>query len=94
MKDEEIIPLLHRSGRSTFFTRDLGFYIPHLRHPRYGLVCLAVSQYDAASFIRRFLRHPDFKAQATRLGKVVRVNPTGMTFWRLRFDQEEKVEWR
>jgi hypothetical protein len=94
MTDEEIIPLLHRLGRATFFTRDLGFYIPHLRHARYGLICLAVSQYEAASFIRRFLRHPEFTTQARRLGKVVQVNPSGITFWQLRFDQEQKVEWR
>ena len=34
MKDDEIIPLLHRLEKSTFFTRDPGFYRPHLRHPR------------------------------------------------------------
>jgi len=44
MQDEEILPLLHRLEKSTFFTRDLGFYSPHLLHARYGLVCLAVSQ--------------------------------------------------
>ena len=32
MQDGEILPLLHRLGKSTFFTRDLGFYSPHLRH--------------------------------------------------------------
>jgi len=26
MKDEEIIPLLHKSHNTTFFTRDIGFY--------------------------------------------------------------------
>ena len=30
MGDEEIIPLLHRLGSVTFFTRDLGFYDRHL----------------------------------------------------------------
>jgi hypothetical protein len=94
MRDEEIIPLLHQIEMSTFFTRDLGFYLPHLRHARYGLVCLAVSQYDAASFIRRFLRHPKFKTQAMRLGKVIQATPSGITFWRLHSDREEKLEWR
>jgi hypothetical protein len=93
MKDEEIIPLLHRLEKSTFFTRDLGFYSSHLRHPRYGLVCLAVSQYEAASFIRRFLHHPEFHTQARRCGKVVQVNPGGIVFWRLRADEEERVAW-
>ena len=94
MKDDQIIPLLHRSGKSTFFTRDLGFYDRDLCHAQYCLVCLAVSQYDAASFIRRFLRHDQFETQTSRLGKVVRVGQRGITFWRLHFDAEEKVEWR
>ena len=93
MQDAEIIPLLHRMERATFFTRDLGFYSRRLCHPHYCVVCLAVSPYDAASFIRRFLRHPQFETRATRLGKVIRVAHSVITLWRLHFDQEEKVEW-
>ena len=93
LQDDEIISLLHRLERSTFLTRDLGSYRPYLPHPRYGLVCLAVSQYEAASFIRRFLRHPEFRTQARRSGRVVQVNPRGITFWRLHAEEEERVEW-
>ncbi len=60
-KDERIIPLLHHLIRPTFFTRDSGFYDRRLCHANYCLVCLMVSQYEAASFIRRFLRHAEFK---------------------------------
>ena len=60
IKDDEIIPLLHHIGSVTFFTRDMGFYRRHLCHANYGLVCLSVGQFDAASFIRRFLKHPAF----------------------------------
>jgi len=93
MQDEEILPLLHRLERSTFFTRDLGFYSPHLRHARYGLVCLAVSQYEAASFIRRFLHHPEFHTQARRCGSVVQVRAGGIDFWRLYSQVEESIGW-
>jgi hypothetical protein len=93
MKDDEIIALLHRLEKSTFFTRDLGFYRPHLRHPRYGLVCLAVSQHEAASLIRRFLRHPEFHTQTRRSGKVVRVDPSAIILWRLDGNEEERVAW-
>jgi hypothetical protein len=93
MKDDEIIPLLHRLEKSTFFTRDLGFYRSHLRHSRYGLVCLAVSQHEAASFIRRFLRHAEFHTQTRRSGKVVRVNPSAIAFWRIHGNEEEQVAW-
>jgi hypothetical protein len=93
MQDEEIIPLLHRTESSTFFTRDLGFYRGPLCHMQYCIVCLAVSRYEAASFIRRFLRHPQFQTQAMRLGKVIRSSHTGITLWQLHSDTQEKVGW-
>ncbi len=93
MRDEEIVSFLHRVRRSTFFTRDLKFYDRNLCHANYCLVSLAVGQYDAASFIRRFLRHPKFRVEARRVGRVIRVTPTGISAWRLDFDREERAEW-
>ena len=40
MKDQEILTLLHRLRRPTFFTRDEDFYARHLCHARYCLVYL------------------------------------------------------
>jgi len=94
MTDDEIIPLLHRLQESTFFTRDLGFYAPHLRHPQYALVCLAISRFEAASFIRRFLRHPEFRTQARRSGRVIQVQPRVIRCWQLRHDVEELFKWQ
>jgi hypothetical protein len=93
MEDEEIIPLLHGLGRVTFFTRDLGFYDRHLCHAGYCVACLAVGQYEAASFIRRFLRHPGFNTRAKRMGKVIRVSHAGMSMWRLHAEKEEELVW-
>ena len=93
MKDEEIIPILHRLGPVTFFTHDEGFYHRHLCHANYCLVCLAVSQYEAASFIRRFLRHPAFNARAKRMGKVIRVSHIGMRSWQLHIEKEGELAW-
>ena len=47
------------------------------------MVVLSVGQYDVATFVRRFLRHPGFDTQAKRMGKVIRVSPVGLTYWRL-----------
>jgi hypothetical protein len=70
MKDvAEIIPLLHRLRRPTFFTHDLGFFGPSLCHKGYSLVCLDVNAKEAAHYIHRFLRHPRFRTQKQRLGK-------------------------
>ena len=93
MKDDRIIPLLHLLKRPTFFTRDVGFYDHRLCHLHYCLVYLAVSQYEAASFIRRFLRHPMFNAQTRRIGKVVRVSHAGIRVWRLHGAGEERLRW-
>jgi hypothetical protein len=44
LQDDQVISLLHEHRRTTFFTRDLGFYDRSLCHGRYCLVCLAVSK--------------------------------------------------
>ncbi|MBW2430386.1 MAG: hypothetical protein JRF56_15615 [Deltaproteobacteria bacterium] len=93
MKDEEIIPLLHKIAPTTFFTRDLGFYRPDLCHNNYCLVCLSVGQYETASFVRRFLRHPAFKTRGKRMGKVVRLSQTGMQIWLKHSEKPKEIIW-
>jgi hypothetical protein len=93
MKDDELIPFLLDQRRPTFFTRDLGFYERKLCHSYYCLVCLAVGQYEAATFVRRLLRHPEFNAQAKRMGVVVRVSSAGLQAWRLHAEQEVHLSW-
>lgn len=93
MKDEGIIPLLHKIGQVNFFTRDMGFYNRYLCHTNYCLVCLAVGQYEVASFIRRFLRYPAFNTLAKRMGKVIKVTHNGMQVWKIHAEEEEKLAW-
>jgi len=92
IKDEQIIPLLLRLRRPTFFTRDLGFFDAKLCHARYAIVCLAVEPDEAASFVRRFLRHTSCDTQAKRLGQVMRISQMGIRVFRLG-GQEETVAW-
>lgn len=91
--DDAIIVLLHQLARPTFFTRDSDFYQQALCHPTYCLAHLAVGQYEAASFIRRFLRHPQFGTHVRRRGAVVRVGHGGLHVWRLNTAAEEEVSW-
>jgi hypothetical protein len=94
MKDEQhVLPLLHKLNRPTFLTRDLGFFDEKRRHGNYALVCLAVSQKEAAVFIRQFLRHPAFNTKAKRLGAVVLVSQSGLRVWHLDADDEESLSW-
>ena len=92
--DEEIIPLLQRLRRATFFTRDSDFYDRRLCHTKYCLVYMSVEKSEAALFVRRFLRHPDFRTQANRMGKVIRVSRAGISSWRLHKAKEEHVRWK
>jgi hypothetical protein len=90
---EEIIPLLHRLIRPTFFTRDPDFYDRVLCHLGYSLVVLSVRKDEAAYYLRRFLRHPEFNTHAKRMGRVVRVNPAGIVYWTKDRVQEETAQW-
>jgi hypothetical protein len=92
IKDEQIIPLLLKLRRPTFFTRDLGFFDAKLAHARYGIVCLAVGPDEATSFVRRFLRHPSFDTQAKRLGRVMRVSQVGIRVFEPG-GEEEMLTW-
>src|SRR5262245_47329785 len=88
MKDDEIIALLHRLDRSTFFTLDEDFCDFRLCHEGYCLVHLDVEEETVAENTRRLLRHPAFNSKAKRMGLVIRVSPTGLAVWRIR---ERKV---
>ena len=93
MKDREILALLHRLHRPTFFTRDEDFYARHLCHARYCLVYLAVAKDKVAPFVRRLLRHREFDTTAKRMGTVVRVSHVDLTVWRFHAEQAVHVAW-
>jgi hypothetical protein len=94
MKDaNDIIPWLHKHRRPTFFTGDHDFYHPKLRHAGDCLVYLDVFPEEMAEYIRRFLRHPAFRTQAQRMGKVVRIRHSGLTYWQLNGRHQHIVSW-
>jgi hypothetical protein len=93
MRDVEILRFLRRLPRPTFFTRDDWFYQPGHRNSRGCLTLLAVAEDEAASFIRRVLRHPSLDTHGKRMGKVVRATHAGLRVWRLHSDTEERLLW-
>jgi hypothetical protein len=90
---DEIIRLLHSFRRPTFFTRDQDFYRRWLSHPGYCLVYLEVRPEDAAQFIRRFLRNRNFRTQADRMGKIVRVHQGGISVWQAGMGEGKEIAW-
>lgn len=94
MKDDEHVrPLLHSLHRPTFFTRDLGFFNQGWIHPKYAIVCLAVSLNEVARFVRLFLRHPSFDSAAKRMGTVARVSSADIRVRNLESREESTVDW-
>ena len=93
IQDPDVIPLLHRAHRVTFFTHDRDYFKRELLHPAYCLIWLDVFDGRAAEFIRRFLRLPAFSTHALRLGKVVRVHAHRITFWQLHGRALQTVAW-
>ena len=79
--DDNLLPLLHRLKRPTLFTQDEDFFKARLCHRAYCLVWLDVRYVEVAAYLRRFLRQPQFRSQAQRLGKVVRVHADGLHYW-------------
>ena len=92
-KDENLIPVLHRLPKPTFFTLDHDFYRPELVHRGYCLVWLDVRGRQAAEFVHRFLRRPAFDSQAKRMGLVVRVHLEGVEYWQIGKYARNSVPW-
>lgn len=93
VKDDEIITLLHQMRRPTFFTLDVDFYKSELCHARYCLVYLMVVRKEAAHFVRRVLRHPEFSSEAKRMGTVIRASHSGLKVWRLHAEKAIDFMW-
>ncbi len=93
MSDNEIIPLLHRLRRATFFTQDRDFAGSFSAHPAYCLVWLGVSQDDLAEYARRLLRHPSFATTAQRLGKILTAGPVGISVFEGNRRSPRRIAW-
>ena len=93
IQDPDILPLLHRLKRPTFFTHDRDFFGRKLVHRSYCLVWLDVFDGAAAEFIRRFLKHPAFSTAARRMGMVARVHHDGVDFWRRHQEARLRARW-
>ena len=93
IKDHEIIPLLNKLRRPTFFTRDDDFYNRKLSHAKYCLAHLAVRKDEVALFVRRVLRHQEFNTEAKRIGTVIRASHTGLRVWHFNAAKEVRYDW-
>ena len=93
MTDDEIIPLLRRLRRPTFFTRDADFFAKNLCSDRLCLAYLDVKPLHVADYIRRFLRQSDFRTWTQRKGCVIRVAVSGISAWRIHAPRVARYQW-
>lgn len=94
MSDEEVLAELRRARLVTFFTRDLDFFERSLCHQSYCLAVIVAPAEQLAAFAVRFLRHPAFRTHALRMGKVARLQPSGIVYWTRNRDVEAAEPWR
>jgi hypothetical protein len=93
MNDDEIIPLLRTIRRPTFFSRDSDFHDKRLCSDQFCLVHLDVPALEVADYVRRLLRHPEFRTWSQRQGRVTRVAASGISSWRIRLSQLTRHRW-
>ena len=92
LDQEQILPHLHGS-RATFHTLDAGLFKRRYGHRDYCLVYYDVPEAELAKWVLKFLRHPRFNTHAKRLGKVVKVNPSKITYWEFREHRIKEIGW-
>jgi len=93
MNDSEIIRLLHQLDRPTFFTLDGDFYNRRLCHEGYCLVHLDIEEEVIAQYIWRLLRYRALNTKGKRMGRVIRILPTGLAVWQIHHEEEGHFSW-
>ena len=82
--DDRVPEILRTCHQPTFVTIDADFWEPALCHPGYCIVYVELDfrrQQELPKLLRRLFRHPAFKSRAQRMGKVIRLNPSGIWYW-------------
>lgn len=93
MQDDEIVALLQRIRRPTFFTRDRDFYKRTLCSHALCLAYIDARPLQITELVRRFLRHAEFNTWSQRRGCVVRIAVGGISVWRIRAQRIARYRW-
>jgi hypothetical protein len=93
MQDGVIIPFLRSMRRPTFVSRDADFFDKSLCSDGYCLMWLDVRPVEVAVYVRRLLRHPDFRTWSQRRGLVLRVAENGITVWTVDEARPRRHKW-
>lgn len=92
--DERIISVLHDFKNCLFLSSDSDFWDRKYCHSNYCLVYMDVERNETAFFIRKFLKHAAFDTIKKRLGKVVKVSQTTLSYFETKNAAIKKVSWK
>jgi len=93
IKDNDIIPFLHKIKNPTFFTLDNDFFNTNLRHKGYSIVWLNVEINKIAEFAIKFLKHDSFNTISKRMGKIVQITTQRVRYWELNSLNFKDIFW-
>jgi hypothetical protein len=85
IRDDAIPTLLLQLDQPTFLTTNADdFWLIVPAHRAYCVVCLQLPKErnrEAPEMLRRLLGLPEFRTKSLRMGKVVRMSPTGVLYY-------------
>jgi hypothetical protein len=85
IQDDAITTLLQTTTRPTFVTINVDdFWLKAPTHKHYAIICVDlpdVQVFELATWLRRCLRMPEFKAKTARMGKVIRLRPSRIEYY-------------
>lgn len=87
VEDDGIATLLHQVRNPTFVTINvIDFWLkfpPNRNYCIVGIVLIGEQTNLLSSILRNLLRLPQFRTKAARMGKVIRVRPSGIEYYGL-----------
>jgi hypothetical protein len=96
LPDEQITSLLLRLKRRTLITIDREFYRRQLCHAGYCLIYFDFrpsQQSQIPILLRRLFQIPGFRTIRERMGRVVKVSVTGISYWQLGVQEKQYLDW-
>jgi hypothetical protein len=85
VKDEAIPSILQHQRQPTFITiNERDFWLKIAADPRYCVICFALPDSQARMIpplLRSLLRRPSLRTKAKRMGQVIRVTKTGISYY-------------
>jgi hypothetical protein len=97
IRDDRVPEILLSLKSATFVTIDHGFWDARLCHPDYCILYFALrddQQHQIPGILRALLRRAEFRSRASRIGKVVRVSTTSITYWEFGNRRRKSIKWR